>query len=311
MPRPIREDFAGAWHHVMNRGRNRERIFLDDEDALSFLFVVQCAIERYGIEIHGYSLMPNHYHLLVYSPLGNISDAMKHIGETYTQAFNARHGKDGPLFRGRFKSQLVKHEAYLTYLLAYLHLNPLRAGLITRLDGLGAWTGHRRYMGKDSEPQWLSVDAMLARFGSPAEMKELMLRLHRKSEPWPEGLRLDTGWFAWHLCPADPERPPKVPDDAVEVQVLLDDICQITGAPRDRLKQSIRGRGGNPERRFAAWALHRTTRMTHREIGRLLKMSAVHVAKDIERTTANPGILEAWFKQWRAKYPQKLSYVKA
>ncbi len=155
MARPPREDYPGARHHVMNRGRNHELIFLDDGDAITFLDAVGDTVERFEIEIHAYSLMPNHYHLLVRSRRGNISDAMKHLGAVYTQEFNRRHPHDGALFRGRFKSQVIEYEAYLIYVLAYIHLNPLRAGLITRLDGLRGWTSPRRYLGRTSEPEWL------------------------------------------------------------------------------------------------------------------------------------------------------------
>ena len=61
MVRPLREDYEGAWHHVMNRGRNRKRIFLDDYDAIEFLDTIGDTVERFGIEVHAYSLMPNHY----------------------------------------------------------------------------------------------------------------------------------------------------------------------------------------------------------------------------------------------------------
>ena len=127
-------------------------------------------MERFGLEVHAYSLMPTHYHLLVRSPLGNLSDGMRHLGGAYTKVFNCRHGQDGSLFRGRFKSQLVKYEAYLLYLLAYIHLNPLKAGLITRLDGLQGWTSHRNYMGKDPDRSWLSTGFFADQFESPGEM---------------------------------------------------------------------------------------------------------------------------------------------
>jgi REP element-mobilizing transposase RayT len=89
MARKPRIDFPGAWHHVMHRGARRAPIFRRDEECLRFLLEVEKAVERFGIEIHGYSLMPNHYHLLVRSLHGNLSSAMQHINGQYTQKANS------------------------------------------------------------------------------------------------------------------------------------------------------------------------------------------------------------------------------
>lgn len=294
----------------MNRGRNRKRIFVDDEDAVEFLDVVGETVERYGVEVHAYSLMPNHYHLLVRSPLGNLSPAMKHLGAVYTQRFNNRHQKDSSLFRGRFKSQLVKYEAYLLYLLAYIHLNPLRAGLITRLDGLEGWTSHRRYVGKESAPEWLSTNVLGSQFDGTKELKEYILGLHRKREPWPAGMNLKDGWFRWHLCPVDLEQPEESPgDNAVDVASFIEDICRVTNVEASRLRQSIRGPGGNPERGFAVWAFTKSSYLRYREIGGHLGMTFEHVARDVRRSRANIEKFGDWVDAWTELYPSKMSIV--
>ena len=120
MARKLREDWPGAWQHVMNRGRNREIIFRDDEDALEFLYLVGEMCSRYEVEVHAYSCMPNHFHLLARSIHGNLSDAMQYLGAASSQRFHFRHGGDGALFKDRFKSQAIKNEAYLVYVLAYI-----------------------------------------------------------------------------------------------------------------------------------------------------------------------------------------------
>jgi REP element-mobilizing transposase RayT len=311
MARPSREDYPGAWHHVMNRGRNRDKIFMDDDDAVGFLDAVGDTVERFDIEVHAFSLMPNHYHLLVRSRLGNLSDAMKHFGAVYTQTFNRRHRRDGALFRGRFKSQLVEYEAYLIYVLAYIHLNPLRAGLITRLDGLRGWTSHRRYMGKDRDPDWLVTEVIGGLFDTPEEMKELILKLHRKAEPWPRGMRKESGWFLWHLCPVDLKEKTQAAEagDGVSITDLLNDICEITRVEMSRLHEPVRGPRGNPERRFAVWALQRSTYLTYRQIGELLEMTAQHVARDIRRSRTGLDGFSQWTNVWMERYPAKVSIV--
>src|SRR4051812_49416104 len=102
MARPLRTDAPGCWHHVMHRGARHASVFRDDEDRLLFLNAVDEAVEHHGLEVHAYALMPNHFHLLVRSPLGNLSKAMKHVIATYTLRANRRHRWDGPIFRGRF-----------------------------------------------------------------------------------------------------------------------------------------------------------------------------------------------------------------
>ncbi|MDD5308546.1 MAG: transposase [Deltaproteobacteria bacterium] len=102
---------------------------------------------RHEIEVHAYSLMPNHDHLLLRSLHGNLSRGMRRLNADYTQRVNRIHGWDGPVFRGRFRSELVRDEPSLPYVLAYIHLNPLRAGLVTRLQS-ERWTSHRAYNGR-------------------------------------------------------------------------------------------------------------------------------------------------------------------
>ena len=107
MSRPLRIEFRDAWYHVMNRGRRGEPVFIERSDYLSFLDVLKETRELWQLRIAAYCLMPNHYHLLVQTPRGNISRCMRHIDGVYTQRFNRRHATDGPLFRGRYKALLV------------------------------------------------------------------------------------------------------------------------------------------------------------------------------------------------------------
>ncbi len=134
MSRPLRIEYPGAWYHVMNRGRRRQKIFMSRGDYESFIKVLQETSDGWGLEVSAYCLMSNHYHLLVHSPDGNLSRCMRHINGVYTQRFNRGHKKDGPLFRGRYKAVLVDSDSHLLEVLRYIHRNPLRARLVKRLD---------------------------------------------------------------------------------------------------------------------------------------------------------------------------------
>jgi REP-associated tyrosine transposase len=112
MSRPLRIEYPGAWHHVMNWGRRSEEIFFTDNDREEFLTVLQEACELWNLRISAYCLMPNHYHLLVQTPEGNLSRCMRHINGVYTQRFNRQNGKEGQLFRGRYKTVLVDKDHY-------------------------------------------------------------------------------------------------------------------------------------------------------------------------------------------------------
>lgn len=165
MARPLRIEFPGAWYHVMNRGLGRRQIFQSDDDRQRFLDLLGETFQIFQIEIHAYSLMDNHYHLLVHTPLGGLGRAMRHLNGIYTQRFNKALKTDGPLFRGRYKALLVESEEYLTELVRYIHLNPVKAGLC--IDPKEhPWTSHVSYLQPKKKPSWLMTHEILGRFGS-------------------------------------------------------------------------------------------------------------------------------------------------
>lgn len=160
MSRPLRIEYPDAWYHVMNRGRGGEEIFFTDTDREEFLNVLQEADELWNLKISAYCLMPNHYHLLVQTPEGNLSRCMRHINGVYTQRFNRQHKTEGQLFRGRYKAVLVDKDHYLLEVMRYIHRNPLKAGLVKSLDEF-VWSSHKAYVSKAKKWSWVQKEVLL------------------------------------------------------------------------------------------------------------------------------------------------------
>ena len=176
MARPIRIEFAGAVYHVMARGNERRAIFVDDQDRQRFLETLADMVAQFGARVHAYCLMPNHYHLIVETPRGNLSQAVGWLQVTYTVRFNRRHRRSGHLFQGRYKAEIVEADAYAQTLVLYVHLNPVRprnkAAVLAaeRAHELQRyrWSSHRVYAGWAARPPWLSAQ-WLAYWGRGAD----------------------------------------------------------------------------------------------------------------------------------------------
>jgi putative transposase len=164
MPRALRIEYNGAYYHVMNRGINRMKIFLNENHINIFLTLLEEISILFGIKIHSYCLMDNHYHLLLETPHANLGKAMRHLNGLYTQRFNRLENRDGALFRGRYKAILIEAENYLLQVSRYIHLNPLEANIVKDPNDY-AWSSCRYYTTTEA-PYWLSSSYILNHFDS-------------------------------------------------------------------------------------------------------------------------------------------------
>jgi putative transposase len=165
MARAVRIEYEGAVYHVMARGHERGSIFRDDRDRELFLDVLgELVVERRWL-VHGYCLMTNHYHMLLETPLPNLSVGMQILNGRYSQGFNLRHGRSGHLFESRFKAVAVEKESYLLELCRYVVLNPVRAGMVGEARDW-PWSNYRATSGETPAPSFLSAEWTLARFGN-------------------------------------------------------------------------------------------------------------------------------------------------
>ena len=114
MARSLRIEYPGAYYHITSRGNERKAIYRNKGDRRSFLLYLKSAYLRHGAVIHAYCLMANHYHILLETPRGNLSQIMRHINGAYSTRFNIKHKRKGHLFQGRYKAILVDADTYLT-----------------------------------------------------------------------------------------------------------------------------------------------------------------------------------------------------
>ena len=163
MARPLRISFPGAFYHITSRGNERKAIYKSRSDRLKFLSYLESATARYAAVIHCYCLMGNHYHLLLETPSGNLPQIMRHINGAYTTYFNTKRDRSGHLFQGRYKAILVEKDAYTKELSRYIHLNPVRAGLVDAPDDY-EWTSYQAYIGAVPSPEWLTQAFILGYF---------------------------------------------------------------------------------------------------------------------------------------------------
>lgn len=163
MARKLRIEFAGAIYHVLNRGNYRRDLFQSPGEAEAFVGALEETARNYSWRIHAYVLMRNHYHIALQTPEPNLIDGMHWLQSTFATRFNRFHRERGHLFQGRYQALLVENETYLVRLVDYIHLNPVRAGVVPpeqvmafRWSSLGRFVRGNRFQGLEAK-HWLQA----------------------------------------------------------------------------------------------------------------------------------------------------------
>lgn len=287
MARSLRILFEGAYYHVINRGQGKREVFCDRMDYQNFLDILSEACQVYGAKIVAYCLMGNHYHLLVKTPKGNLSDFMRHVNGVYTQRFNKRYKQDGSLFKGRYKSVVVQEGSYLLRLIRYIHNNPVRSGIVKFANGY-LYSSHKAFLsGKESN--WLRFKDTLK---TQWKREKDLIRAYREymkkdDEVVDEYLRDKSKQAARAIIYGDEGYKDKikmtylgakrlygeVPEgrrakDEIAVRIIKREVAKEFKIGEDELLRSRRGRE-NTARMMALVLARESSGYRHRELGQL------------------------------------------
>ena len=173
--RPLRIEYPGAVYHITSRGNARQNIYTDDDDREKFLSIFALVVERFHWICHSYCLMDNHYHLLLETPVPNLSAGMRQLNGIYTQAFNRHHRRGGHLFQGRFKAIVVEKQAHLLELSRYIVLNPVHAGMVQSPEGY-LWSSYCATIGQTKLADFLTVKWLLENFAPETTRAQQLYR---------------------------------------------------------------------------------------------------------------------------------------
>ncbi len=164
-----RADEPGSFHHVICRAVEGRHIFAEDRDRADRLKRLYKLVDEGCFRIHAWVIMSNHFHLLLERLETELSRSIQRLLTGFAMRYNKLHERRGHLFQGRFRSIRIERESYLLELLRYIHLNPLRAGIVSNLKELEDYvpSGHLHIIGKMNYP-WQSIDLIKAYFSEEA-----------------------------------------------------------------------------------------------------------------------------------------------
>jgi REP element-mobilizing transposase RayT len=274
----------------MNRGLAAQPIFTTDADRINFLEGLGEVHARWGLRIFAYCLMRNHYHLCIQTPQAPLSRVMRHIDGVYTQRYNRRHRRDGPLFRGRYRAIVVDADRYLLAVVRYIHQNPVSAGAVPHPEWY-RWSSLRDYLTVRGRPAWLDTEMVLASFQGrrPAFLAFMRAQPEAELTAFYRAGRgapiLGTETFTArlrarrHRQHSDREVPERR-HLAVPLEACLRAVARAYGVPEDRLEHSRRGVTNRP-RQVAMYVCREVGGYSHREIAERLRAGSYSTVSSV------------------------------
>jgi putative transposase len=271
MSRRARLHYPGAVYHVMLRGSGGQPLFYDDTDRHRLYLLLREAVERFDCRIHGFCLMTDHIHLIVQTGDAPLSHIMQSLSLRYTKWINGTHGRTGHVFQGRYKALLLDADTYLTELVRYLHLHPVRTGVTACADDY-CWSSHHAYQGKESLP-WLTTDRFYShlpqtgRKGRQAyERYMAMGRSEARKSEFHEGLVIGNASFreqALRQAHRQPGREQGLGD-------IINAVCRRYNITAEQLKAPGKARPYSEARALAALLVQETPGVRLSELGRMV-----------------------------------------
>ena len=306
MPRPPRIQYENAIYHIIARGNRTQDIFLDDADRERFLSCLKEARTKFDLEIFCFALLDNHFHISLRTRRANLSKAMQWLQTSYSVYFNLRHKATGHLFAGRYKSILVESERYLIALSCYVHLNPVKAGLVKDPRSC-RWSSCRAYTGSKANLAWLSTDVLLGLFGGQGEKRRRTYH-HALAERADAARRMDKlisrdfiiggSEFRTKICKrfGIEERMTKPYKPGLDPEQI---IKTVAGYFRCSIETVLRNKKGeaNLYRDTAIYLIRKYTYLKRKEISALFGISDVGVAKSLERISARITTVQKFSKE--------------
>jgi len=180
MSRPLRIEYEGAFYHIIARGQRKEKIFYSDNDKKTFLRKLNETLIKYSIKLYCYCLMNNHYHLLIETQNANLSHAMHYFNASYSNYLKAKHSIVGSIFQGRYKSILVQRDEYFLNLSLYIHLNPVRAGIVEKAEDY-KWSSIKYFIEKEERQTLLTLDLNISKLNK-GEYNKYLFKWEQKNQ---------------------------------------------------------------------------------------------------------------------------------
>jgi putative transposase len=245
MPRPLRVHLPGAFYHATLRGNHQQDIFVAPDDRRLLNRIAARAFGKFGARLHAYCWMSNHLHFLVRVDTQPLSNPMRNIAAEFARAMQSKLATTGHFFERRFHASLVDSDAYLMELVRYVHLNPVRAGIVDRPDAF-PWSSHHAYVGRRNEP-WVETDFVLRLFGQSRSTAILAYTrfllaadaLEWNPEPAIVGKSRELGAFErWSRT----EDFLKTRKTAENLEQLIEEACDRFAIQRARLNSPLRDR---------------------------------------------------------------------